>query len=266
MALSRTQIVDAAYAILRQHGLPGLSMRRLAQGLGVQPGALYYHVASKQELLAAVAERTLSDSAQAISTSDPAQAASDIRQALLPVRDSADVISFVQAFRPDTLIPLQHLQRLFAKQFSAEQARWAAQTLVHYVLGFVAEEQNYAELVRAKVLTDQPSEAESRSAFQFGVDAILRGLDALTPSATHSSRPWQHGSVPPDHVQAGACGTLALMSDSIKLGSVALDCADARQLAAFYAEITGGAVTSADEDWATVRCPGGDIDFQTAPG
>jgi catechol-2,3-dioxygenase len=56
------------------------------------------------------------------------------------------------------------------------------------------------------------------------------------------------------------------MSDSIKLGSVALECPDAGQLAAFYAEITGGTVTSADADWATVRCPGGDIDFQTAPG
>jgi catechol-2,3-dioxygenase len=56
------------------------------------------------------------------------------------------------------------------------------------------------------------------------------------------------------------------MSDSIKLGSVALECPDARTLAAFYAEITGGTVTSADEDWATARCPGGDIDFQTAPG
>jgi hypothetical protein len=30
------------------------------------------------------------------------------------------------------------------------------------------------------------------------------------------------------------------MSDSIKLGSVALDCPDAGLLAAFYAEITGG--------------------------
>jgi Glyoxalase-like domain len=30
------------------------------------------------------------------------------------------------------------------------------------------------------------------------------------------------------------------MSDSIKIGSVALDCPDAGRLAAFYAEITGG--------------------------
>ena len=33
------------------------------------------------------------------------------------------------------------------------------------------------------------------------------------------------------------------MSDSIKFGSVALECPDARQLSAFYAEITGGTVT-----------------------
>ena len=56
------------------------------------------------------------------------------------------------------------------------------------------------------------------------------------------------------------------MSDSIKFASVALECPDAGKLAAFYAEITGGTVTSADEEWATVTCPGGDIDFQTAPG
>lgn len=56
------------------------------------------------------------------------------------------------------------------------------------------------------------------------------------------------------------------MSDSIKLGSVALDCPDAGKLAAFYAEITGGKVTFLDEAWATVRCPGGRIDFQTVPG
>jgi TetR/AcrR family transcriptional regulator, tetracycline repressor protein len=188
MALSRIQIVDAAYAMLRQHGLPGLSMRRLAQDLGVQPGALYYHVASKQDLLAAVAERILTSSAQTISTTDPAQAAWDIRQALLPIRDSADVISFVQAFRPETLIPLRQLERLFAGQLSDQKAGWAAQTLIHYVLGFVAEEHNRAELVRAAILTRQPPEAESSDAFRFGVHAILQGLDALTTTTGTTGR------------------------------------------------------------------------------
>jgi catechol 2,3-dioxygenase-like lactoylglutathione lyase family enzyme len=56
------------------------------------------------------------------------------------------------------------------------------------------------------------------------------------------------------------------MSDAITFGSVALDCPDAGKLADFYAEITGGKVTFRDESWATVRCPGGRIDFQTNPG
>jgi hypothetical protein len=56
------------------------------------------------------------------------------------------------------------------------------------------------------------------------------------------------------------------MSDSIKLCSVALDCPDAGQLAAFYAGITGGKITFRDDSWATLRCPGGRLDFQTAPG
>jgi hypothetical protein len=56
------------------------------------------------------------------------------------------------------------------------------------------------------------------------------------------------------------------MSDSIKLSSVTLDCPDAGNLAAFYADITGGKVTFLHEAWATVNGPGGRIDFQTAPG
>ena len=38
------------------------------------------------------------------------------------------------------------------------------------------------------------------------------------------------------------------------------------KLAAFYAEIIGGTVTHADEEWAVVKGPGGRLDFQTAPG
>lgn len=55
------------------------------------------------------------------------------------------------------------------------------------------------------------------------------------------------------------------MSDSIKLSSVAINSPDAGVLAAFYAEITGGQVTFVDPAWATVKGPGGRIDFQTVP-
>ena len=55
------------------------------------------------------------------------------------------------------------------------------------------------------------------------------------------------------------------MSDSIRLSSVALDCPNAGELAAFYADITGGQVTFSNSAWATVDGPGGRIDFQTVP-
>lgn len=56
------------------------------------------------------------------------------------------------------------------------------------------------------------------------------------------------------------------MTDSIKLGSVALDCPDAGKLAAFYADITGGEVVFRNDVWATVNGPGGRIEFQTVVG
>jgi hypothetical protein len=56
------------------------------------------------------------------------------------------------------------------------------------------------------------------------------------------------------------------VTDEIRLCAVALECPDARELAAFYAAITGGRITFSNSQWATVRCPGGRLDFQTAPG
>ncbi len=56
------------------------------------------------------------------------------------------------------------------------------------------------------------------------------------------------------------------MSDTIKLSGVTLDCPDARQLAAFYAAITGGTVTFANDAWATVEGPGGSMECQTVRG
>ena len=56
------------------------------------------------------------------------------------------------------------------------------------------------------------------------------------------------------------------MSDSITLSSVTLDCPDAGKLAEFYAGITGGTITFRNDAWATLRCTGGRIDFQTVPG
>lgn len=178
MKVTRAQVVEGAYAALGERGLSGLSMRGLALDLGVQPGALYYHVASKQDLLAAVAERILRGVPVG---DDPRSAAQNLRTALLRVRDGAEVVSFVQAFQPDAVAPTRELDRLFADRLGRREAQWAARTVVRFVLGFVAEEQNRAELVRARIVDDEPTRAaESDDAFGFGIDVILSGLSAVT--------------------------------------------------------------------------------------
>ena len=49
--LSRDRVISAAVVLADQGGIESLSMRNLAQELGVVPMALYKHVANKEELL-----------------------------------------------------------------------------------------------------------------------------------------------------------------------------------------------------------------------
>jgi AcrR family transcriptional regulator len=55
--LSRETVADAALALADAEGLDALTIRRLAQELGVTPMALYWHFKNKDELLAGVADR-----------------------------------------------------------------------------------------------------------------------------------------------------------------------------------------------------------------
>jgi AcrR family transcriptional regulator len=49
--LTRERVLDTAVALADRNGVDALSMRKLAQALGVVPMALYRHVANKDELL-----------------------------------------------------------------------------------------------------------------------------------------------------------------------------------------------------------------------
>lgn len=199
MALSRGQLIDAAIEILHEGGLASLSMRNIAKRLDVQPGALYWHVKSKQDLLALVAERILApDAAAAVEPSaaepsatatatasddafDARAAAVGIRTALLSVRDGAEIVSLTNALQPGSLAPLRQLRALLGNgpdrdSLTAQQSEWGARVLSHYILGAVAEEQNRAELVRAGVLPAEAAERDDLESYLFGVDVILSGL------------------------------------------------------------------------------------------
>jgi AcrR family transcriptional regulator len=59
--LRREAVVQAALELLDQRGLEALSMRSVAAQLGVEAMSLYRHVASKEDLVLAVADRVLAE-------------------------------------------------------------------------------------------------------------------------------------------------------------------------------------------------------------
>ena len=54
--LSRDRVLRAAVAIADEDGIEALTIRSLAQELGVKPMAIYYHVANKSEILDSIVD------------------------------------------------------------------------------------------------------------------------------------------------------------------------------------------------------------------
>ncbi|MCU6479993.1 AcrR family transcriptional regulator [Arthrobacter silviterrae] len=215
MPLTREQVIDTAYGILRDFGLADLSMRRLARDLGVQPGALYWHVKNKQDLLGVLSVMILAPAGveevdgkvsrnsggsggsgpigdgSGLSTGGVAasiegirQAAKDIRNALLAVRDGAEVVALTHALDPGALAALHSLAASFAGAGLPEaQAEWAGTALVHYILGTVTDEQTRAGLIDAGVLDGIVDASADAAAFAFGLDLLLEGCRTVSGQA-----------------------------------------------------------------------------------
>jgi TetR/AcrR family transcriptional regulator, tetracycline repressor protein len=59
--LSRAAIVERALSVMDVEGADAITIRRIAQEFGVTPMALYWHVANKDELLAAMGDALLAE-------------------------------------------------------------------------------------------------------------------------------------------------------------------------------------------------------------
>src|SRR5688500_15407241 len=59
--LSRERVLQAAIGLADQSGIDGLSMRKLAQELGVEAMSLYHYFARKEELLNAMLDSVFAE-------------------------------------------------------------------------------------------------------------------------------------------------------------------------------------------------------------
>ncbi|KAA9166651.1 TetR family transcriptional regulator [Amycolatopsis acidicola] len=146
MGLSRQDIARAGLKLLNDVGLNGLTLRLIAEELGVKAPALYWHMKNKQELLDEMATQMVRDAAspEQPQTGDWAESltrnAKQARAMMLRYRDGAKVFSGTY-YTDETLPHEGGLRQLTDAGFPAARAQRVLMTVYSYVVGFTIEEQ-----------------------------------------------------------------------------------------------------------------------------
>ncbi|GAA4507830.1 TetR family transcriptional regulator [Brevibacterium yomogidense] len=184
MALTPDTVADAAMRILADFGLGDLTMRRLARDLGVQPSALYWHVADKQALFVLLAERMAAEADEALTRSSghadtaSVDALMTYRRVLLAYRESADIVMLAYAHSGPSVLP-DSLSRL------DEELR---DVVAPFVLGSIAIQQTQSLFAEAGVTSSTGTEAEKGRTRHIAQTEGGPGADAETSFLTGLAR------------------------------------------------------------------------------
>jgi AcrR family transcriptional regulator len=211
-ALSKKRIVEAAIELLDTGGESALTFRALAAHLATGSGAIYHHVANKDDLLAAATNDIVARVVTEVAgDADPREA---IRTIALGVFDAIDAHAWLGALlsRTPSLVALPQIFEGFGGQLQAlgipERVQFdSAAALVNYTLGVAGQNAANAQLVphgtdRAAFLAAaaaqwtrldparypfvhkvaaQLPEHDDREQFLAGIDLLLAGIEALAP-------------------------------------------------------------------------------------
>jgi len=214
--LTRDRVVRAAVALADKKGIESLSMRNLAEQLGVVAMALYKHVANKEELLDGMVD-VVFDEAAFLSEGawKPAmrRRAISMREALLR---HPWAIGRMESGTPGPANLRHHNTTMGCVReagFSFPMAVHAYSVMDGYIYGFALQEKNLPADIQAeaetrvkKVEEDHPSPADEypylmnvaeelaksgydyRKEFEFGLDLILDGIEHLRQQELASSK------------------------------------------------------------------------------
>lgn len=205
--LSRDRVLRAAVELADEGGLEGLSMRRLAQQVGVEAMSLYYHVRNKDDLLGGMLDVVYSEIETPASDGDWRSAmrrsAISFHQVLL--RHPWACSLFMSSVGPGPL-RLRYMDtvlgRLRGAGFSAEMTHHAYHALDSHIVGFTLwllpflafarHQPDYAERFLEELPTEElphltehvhvhmePERPGDVNEFDFGLDLILDGLERL---------------------------------------------------------------------------------------
>ena len=209
--LSRERVLSAAVGLADEDGIESLSMRRLAQALGVEAMSLYHYFHRKTELLGGMLETVYGEF-------ERPSADGDWRESMRSAATSAHDILLRHAWactlmgQPMAPSPVQFewmnsiLGRLRSAGFSAEMTHHAYHAIDSHIVGFTLWVLPYLALQRDQPqLAEQALETVSRldlphlaehievhrsdrttdtSEFEFGLDLLLDSLERLRLAET----------------------------------------------------------------------------------
>jgi len=212
--LHRDDLVRAALELLDQSGVEGLTMRNLAERLGVQAASLYNHIRDKRDVLTLIADAIVAE----VPRPHPGltwrealkSVAIEYRRVLLGHRDAARVLTDTPPLGPHRLRLMDELLGILRSAgFSDDDVASAGWMFNTFVTGFVLDEQSQAPaspdpaaaqqqfdvttwlkqlpadqfpniVAVAEPLFDQPMDRR----FAFGLDAVLDGLEVRLRGAS----------------------------------------------------------------------------------
>ena len=166
-------MVDAAIALADDSGLEAVTLRRIAESLGVTPMALYRHVVNKDDLLDRMADQLYAELAPAEPTGDwwegLAELARSTRSVLLAHPWAAPLFARPLAGPHSVAVDEALSTSLTQAGFSPAEARELHDQLSNMVFALI---------------TPELSGKRNRAAFERGLELLRAGLEARRAGAT----------------------------------------------------------------------------------
>ncbi|WOB76210.1 tetracycline resistance transcriptional repressor TetR [Achromobacter xylosoxidans] len=196
--LQRDAVIAAALDLLNEAGVDGLTTRKLAERLGVQQPALYWHFKSKQALLDALSDAMMRGHIHTLpSPGGPWKEflyanARSFRRALLAYRDGARIHAGTRPAEPQYDRVQAQIKLLCDAGFTPLRAANALVAISHYVVGSVMEQQAGEAAAPERVAPPVPPPALARTmkaldrqgpdaTFEYGLAMMLDGLSPDLP-------------------------------------------------------------------------------------
>jgi TetR/AcrR family tetracycline transcriptional repressor len=158
----RAEIVRAGLDLLEEGGLDALSLRRVAQSLGMHAPGLYWYIEDKQELIDLLAKAILDEAL--VGEKGPAEGegwepwltevAVRVRRALLAHRDGARVVAGAYLFRTNSITDLLEItvDALERDGYSRDIALHCGITVMRYTTGIALDDQASPMHRRAEIM------------------------------------------------------------------------------------------------------------------